>query len=120
MRKNRLEKILQFLHVANSKNLPKDTKVWRVLENFGELQKNFQAHYIWDRECDLDECMVEYFGRYGSFLKQPIRMKPVRFGYKIWCANLLLGYLFDFLIYEGSTGCKTDNITNFGLGAVAS
>ena len=44
-------------------------------------------------------------------------MKPIRFGYKIWCANLPFGYLFDFTIYEGSTGRKTDNITNFGLGA---
>ena len=61
--------------------------------------------------------MVKYFGRYGIFLKQSIRMKPIHFGYKIWCANLPLGYLFDFTIYEGSTGRKTDNITNFGLGA---
>ena len=26
-------------------------------------------------------------------------------------------YLLDFTIYEGSTGRKTNNITNFGLGA---
>ena len=30
MRRNRFEKILQFLHVANSNNLPKDTNVGRV------------------------------------------------------------------------------------------
>ena len=61
--------------------------------------------------------MVEYFGRYGTFLKQLIKMKPIRYGYKIWCTNLPLGYLFYFTIYKGSTGRKTDNITNFGLGA---
>ena len=61
--------------------------------------------------------MVESFGRYGTFLKQSIRMKLISFGYKIWCANLPLGYLFDFTFYEGSTGRKTDNITSFGLGA---
>ena len=44
-------------------------------------------------------------------------MKPIRFGYKIWCANLPLGSILDVTIYEGSTGRKTDNITNFGLGA---
>ena len=43
-------------------------------------------------------------------------MKPIRFGYKIWCANPPLGYLFDFTIYKGSTGRKTDTITNFGIG----
>ena len=35
-------------------------------------------------------------------------MKPIRFGYKIQCANLPLGYLFDFTIYE---------VSNFGLDA---
>ena len=117
MRRNRFEKILLFLHVADSNNLPKDKKVGRVSEYLDELQKNFKTHCIWDREFDINERMVEYFGRYGTFLKQSIRMKPIRFGYKIWCANLPLGYLFDFTIYEGSTGRKTDNITNFGLGA---
>ena len=103
MRRNMFEKILQFPHVADSNNLPKakDTKVGSV------------AHCIWDREFDIDECMVEYFGQYRTFLKQSIRMKPIRFGYKIWCAKLPLGQLFDFTIYEGSTGRKTDNITNF-------
>ena len=58
---------------------------------------------------------MEYFGRYETILKQSIRMKPIRFGYKTWCTNLPLGYLFDFTICEGSTGRKTDDITNFGL-----
>ena len=117
MRRNRSEKILQFLHVANSNNLAKDTKIGRVSEYLEELRKNFEAHCIWDREFDIYKCMVEYFGQYGTFLKQSIRMKLIRFGHKIWCANLPLRYLFDFTIYEGSTGRKTDNITNFGLGA---
>ena len=50
-------------------------------------------------------------------MKQSIKMNPISFEYKIWCTNLLFGYLFDFTIYEGSTGRKIDNITNFGLDA---
>ena len=117
MRRNRFEKIVQFLHVADSNNLPKDSKVGRVSEHLDKLQKNFKTHCIWDREFDIDKCMVEDFGRYGTFLKQSIRMKPIFFGYKMWCTNLPLGYLFDFTIYENSTDRKTDNITNFRLGA---
>ena len=94
MRRNRFEKVLQFLNVANSNNLPKDTKVGCVSGYLDELRKNSQAHCILDREFDMDECMVEYFGRYGTCLKQSIRMKPMRFGYKIWCVNLPL---FTFL-----------------------
>ena len=36
MIRNRFEKILQFLHVADSNNLPKDTKVGRVSEYLDE------------------------------------------------------------------------------------
>ena len=61
--------------------------------------------------------MVEYFGGFGTFLKQSTGMKPIYFGYKIWCTNLNLEYLFDFTICEGGSGHKTGNITNFGLGA---
>ena len=45
-------------------------------------------------------------------------MKTIRFWYKIWYTKILIGYLFDFTIYEGSISHKTDNINNFGLGAV--
>ena len=117
MRRKKFEKIMQFLHVADSNKLPKDTKIGCVSEYFDELQKNFKTNYFWDREFDRDECMVEYFDRYGTFSKQSITIKPIRFGYKIWCANLPLGYFVDFTIYEGSTGRKAVNITNFGLGA---
>ena len=57
MRRNRFEKIVQFLHVADSNNLPKDSKVGRVSEYLDKLQKNFKTHCIWDREFDIDECM---------------------------------------------------------------
>ena len=114
MRRNRFGKIQQFLPVDDSNNLPKDTS---ALEYLDKLQKNFKTLCIWDREFDIGECMVKYFGGYGTFLKLSIRPKPMRFGYKIWSANLPLGYLFDFTICEGSTGRKTDNITNFRLGA---
>ena len=87
------------------------------MEYLNELRKNFKSHCIWDREFDIGECIVEYFGRYGIFLKQSMKVNPIRFRYKIWSANLPLGYLFGFIIYEGSTGRKTDNIINFVLGA---
>ena len=43
-------------------------------------------------------------------------MKPIRFEYKIWWANLPFRYFFNFTFYEGRTGCKKDIITYFGLG----
>lgn len=53
---------------------------------------------------------------YGTFLKQSIRMKPIRFEYKVWCFNLPLEYLFDFTVYEGKTACKSDSVTKYCVG----
>ena len=44
MRRNRFEKIMQFLHVVDSNNLPKDTKIGRVSEYLDELRKNFKTN----------------------------------------------------------------------------
>ena len=57
------------------------------------------------------------FRRYGSFLNQSIRLKPIRFGYKFWCANHPTGYLFDFDVYEGASGRKSNNVEEYELGA---
>ena len=64
---------------------------------------------------DLDEAMIEYFGRHGC--KQSIRNKPVRFGFKAWCLNSRLRYLTVFDIYQGSTyGSTNDYQERFGKG----
>ena len=83
IRRNRFEKIMHFVHAADCSNLPEDTKIGRVSEYLDEVGKNFKTNCIWDSKFDTDEFTVEYFGRYGSFLKESIRMKPIRFGYKI-------------------------------------
>ena len=44
-------------------------------------------------------------------------MKAISFEYKIWCTKRPLEYLFDFTIYERSTCCKMNNITNLARGA---
>lgn len=33
--------------------------------------------------------------------KVPIRNKPIRFGYKVWCVNTVPGYLVNFEVYQG-------------------
>ena len=43
-------------------NLPKDEKIRQVSKYMDDLRGNFKAHCIFERERDIDECMVEYFG----------------------------------------------------------
>ena len=103
IRRNTFDKIMQYIHVADSENLPQGTKISRVWDYFLELKTNFKKYNPFVPEMDVDECMVEYFGKCGAFIKQSIRMKPIRFGYKIWCLNSPLGYLVDFEVYEANT-----------------
>ena len=116
-RRNTFDKIMRYIHVADSENLPQGRKISRVWDYFLELKTNFKKYNLFVSEMDVDECMVEYFGKYGAFIKQSIRMKPIRCGYKIWCLNSPLGYLVDFKVYEGASGRVTDNVHTFGLGA---
>ena len=115
IRRNTLDKILSFLHDNDSDNLPKYKKVGWVSKYLDELRSNVKTHWICERQLDMDRCMVEYFGWYGTFLRQSIKMKPKWFENKIWRANLPVRYFFDFNIYESSTGCRTDNVASFAV-----
>ena len=61
---------------------------------------------------DIDKSMIPYFGKFGQALKQRMPMKPIRFGYKVWCLNLEGGY---FEIYQGK-GSTNEFSAEFGLG----
>ena len=74
--------------------------------------------YPLDQQLDLDEAMIEYFGRHGC--KQCIRNKPKRFGFKAWCLNSRLGYMSVFDIYQcaaqSAHGSSSDYEGRFGKG----
>ena len=54
--------------------------------------------------------MIPYFRKFGRRLKQRMPMKPIRYGYKVWCLNLKGGYLYDFKVYHGK-GSKMNLVT---------
>ncbi len=107
MSRDMFDGTLRYLHFNDNQNLntyDKLTKI-RPLMNSHLNDKCMQA-YPMDQHLDLDEAMIEYYGRHGC--KQCIRNKPVRVGFKAWCINSRLGYLTVFDIYQdssyGSTG----------------
>ena len=44
---------------------------------------------------------IKYYGCHG--MKQFIRGKPVRFGYKVWALNCSSGFCVDFQVYQGKS-----------------
>jgi hypothetical protein len=100
MRKNRLCKIMQFIHCSDNTQPNFDDKMWKLrplIEIFKEINKNL---LIIDGYFSYDEAMVAYYGKHSC--KQFIRGKPIRFGYKIWRLNDVCGFLVDFDIYQGT------------------
>ena len=38
-----------------------------------------------EQDLDVDESMISYYGKHSA--KQFIRVKPIRFGFNLWCLN---------------------------------
>ena len=101
MRRNRFDKIMQFIHLADNTNLDDSDKYAKLRPLIRLLSTRFLSHFQPEQHLSHDEAMVEYFGRHGC--KQCIRNKPIRFGYKVWCLNTDAGYLVSFDLYQGKT-----------------
>lgn len=63
-------------------------KVQPIVQPLNEPMKMNKA----DEFLSVDQIMVLYFGRYSD--KQYMKGKPVRFGYKLWEADISDGTLF--------------------------
>ncbi|XP_058802842.1 piggyBac transposable element-derived protein 3-like [Phymastichus coffea] len=63
-----------------------------------------------------NEIMVKYYGRFG--IKQCIRNKPIRFGFKVWALCSSDGYIYELDIYTGKAGIDERNpLVAVGLGS---
>ena len=55
-------------------------------------------------DLSIDESMLPYYGKHSA--KMFIRMKPIRFGYKLWVLAGYDGYPYSMSIYSGKTAEK--------------
>ena len=80
--KNRFKEIKKYLHFNNNDAIPENCqdrcyKIRPLLDIFNE---NFQQFGYFGSRYSVDEKIVEYFGKHP--MKQYIRGKPIRFGFK--------------------------------------
>ncbi|XP_067939620.1 piggyBac transposable element-derived protein 3-like [Watersipora subatra] len=52
--------------------------------------------------------MVPFTGQSG--LKQYIKSKPKKWGYKIWVRSGVSGYVYDFQLYQGASGNRPEKV----------
>ncbi|XP_046685691.1 piggyBac transposable element-derived protein 1-like [Homalodisca vitripennis] len=103
------------LHVCDNDNLNADDKYAKVRPLFDALNKTFFDYAPHEEHHSVDESMVPYFGRHG--LKQFIRNKPIRYGYKIWVGATPNGYVVWKDPYQGSSHTLDPQYEHLGLGA---
>lgn len=108
MSRNKFQKIKRMIHFNDNDEATnnKNDRGFKVRPLLIKINKNFQQWGIFIKELSVDEMIVKYFGRHG--LKQFIRGKPIRFGYKLWALCGSNGYCFKFDLY-----CGAETATNY-------
>jgi hypothetical protein len=96
----RFFQLLRFFHIAPP--TPPNTRhtvVDKILPLITACQHTFSTQYLPSQVLVVDESMVAFKGR--DQLKQYIKSKPTRWGYKVWCISSD-SYLLNFEVYTGS------------------
>ena len=89
MTRNRFDSIMQFSHVADNDNLLLNDRMAKVRPHYNLLSERCVRFFPLQQELSVDESMIPYFGRHS--MKQCIRSKPIRFGFKQWVIATPLG-----------------------------
>ena len=111
--RNRFLNVLQYLHLADNKNLNSSDKFCKVNPLLRMMNESCLENFIPEKNISIDESMVPYYGRHGC--KQCIQNKPVKFGYKLWVAATPLDYGIQFYPYAGKDDSYNEDI---GLGGL--
>lgn len=117
MTRDRYKAILANLHVSDNLSMPVNNtdKLFKIRPMINHLNGVFQKCKLPPQWMSIDESMVLFKGR--SSIKQYNPMKPIKRGYKLWCRSDCSGYTYEFDVYQGKAGDKSDaNKENFGLG----
>ena len=98
IRRDRFELIMKRLHFKDNDDLDKNDKYFKLRSFLYHIQEKFMQNFVPSQKISHDEAMIGYFGRHSC--KQAIRIKPIRFGYKVWCENIPSEYLILFEVYQ--------------------
>ncbi|XP_045134429.1 piggyBac transposable element-derived protein 3-like [Portunus trituberculatus] len=97
---NRYEEIVRSFHFVDNSKMPSGDKLYKIKPLFDHFNKIFmELAQPLPMTWAVDEEMEPYYEHHG--LKQFIRGKPVRFGFKFWCLCSSEGFLVSFKLYEG-------------------
>lgn len=112
----RFKKILENIHFNdNSTQLPCSNPEYDKLHKLRPIIDMLNANignksfYLPSSYVVVDESMIRFKGR--SAIKQYMPMKPIKWGYKVWCiADSTSGFVFMFQLYTGKSDLTGDTL----------
>lgn len=110
MSRNMFNEVLRYTYFVESDDFDPADAFWKVRPLFNNINSTARQLVEQPEFVCVDETMVRYFGPHP--LKQCIREKPERFGWKIWCMATAAG---ELLACQPYAGAKT-LIPDVGLG----
>ena len=101
MSRNRYQLLKSVIHFCNNEEAKtnKHDRGFKVRSLISLVRESFQQFGIFEECVSVDEMIVKYYGH--NSLKQFIRGKPIRFGYKLWALCGVSGYCYNFDLYCG-------------------
>ena len=90
-----LKAMIQFQHNSKAGQWKGD-KTFKV-RLIDKINAKFQQWEVFEKYLSVDEMISRYYGHHE--LKQFIRAKPIRFGYKLWARYSVSGSCFHFSLY---------------------
>jgi hypothetical protein len=110
MSRNTFDDLMRYTHFTNNQKPKTDDCFWKVRPLFNAINKAADKYIEKTEYVSVDESMILYFGPHP--LKQFIRGKPTRFGYKVWVLATSKGELIRCEPYGGAR----TRLFNYGLG----
>ncbi|GFS69275.1 piggyBac transposable element-derived protein 2 [Trichonephila clavipes] len=72
-------------------------RAFKIRKLITEMNTNFQKWGIFDKHLFIDEMMIRYYGHH--YFKQYIKVKPIRFGFKMRALSGNNDYCYNFDLY---------------------
>lgn len=118
MSRNAYLELKSIIHFQdNSKaNENKNDKSFKISPLFQMINTNFRKWGIFHAHLSIDEMIVRYYGHHS--LKQFIKGKPIRFGYKLWALCGEDGFCYNFSLYCGKDLSQTVHVEPLGTRVV--
>lgn len=115
MNVNRFGEIKRFIHFEDNAKKPDSTmpgidRYWKLRPIISMLHDSFHFASSPDEHIAIDEMIIPFKGRSG--LKQYMKAKPKKWGFKVWVQANSNSYVNCFDLYQGQN--KNSVRTNFG------